>query len=127
MNEREVSDRRWLSFQENIALMPPEQTIDIFFSVLENNYDEAFGPQHHSREINEVVFTSLVTIAKKDHANYVAIKSRITSMLANLNGRPNADALTIFSERLTQQYFESKTQEMDIASANLLYHQFTRR
>jgi hypothetical protein len=127
IRQREASgERRWSNFQESIALMPAEQTINIFFSVLENNYDEALRLQIHSRDINEIVFTSLITIAKQDHANYLAIKNRILKLIADEDGNANVDALIIFSERLTQQYFESKMQDMDMASANLLYHQFTR-
>jgi hypothetical protein len=46
-------------------------------------------------------------------------------MVNDFRDLPYASSLIYYSERFTQRYFESQSQEIDISSANLIYATLT--
>ena len=116
--------RHWENLQEGIIGMPSDAAIRVFFDVLEHFFKQESASNRDSREIDDMVFAGLISLSKKDHANYLVIKNKILKIVESNFGLSNLDKLIIFSERLTQNYFESFVQEMDISSANLIYEQF---
>ncbi len=118
-------ESHWVNLQDSITNMPPDETIKLFFSLMmhyfENNMQSKKWIPH---SVEDMVFTSLMAISKKDHANYIVIMNKLSKFIQNSSDKPFYDSIVYFSERLTQNYYEAQLQEIDISSAYLLFKQF---
>lgn len=117
-------EHRWSYLQQFVGNFPPEPAIDIFFSVLEFAYqNDVQNGFRGSLAIDESIYHSLITIAKKEYKHYEAIKNKLSKMISNFSNSTFVDSIRYYSERLTHLYYESQRQEVDIQTANLIYRE----
>lgn len=115
-------EHKWSNLQQYIIALPGEKAIDIFCSILGYSYESGLHNKFRGEHsIEECCFGSLNTLSSREHNLYLVVKNRLTKMIIDFAERPFIFSLIYYSERFTQRYYESQTQEMDITTANLIY------
>ena len=119
-------EHHWSNLQEYIATLPTTGAIDLFFSMLEFSYENNYQNKHRGEhEIAQSCFESLSTLSLCGHDYYLKIKDRLNKMIEDSQGRSFKNSLIYYSERFNRRYYESQAQEIDIASADLIFKSFS--